>query len=62
MHARRAFVEAQPGDPAKASAVLAFIRALYAVERGIHEQALVGDAVVPLRRTRAGPVLDRFAD
>jgi transposase len=61
MHARRAFVEAQASDPAKASEALAFVRTLYAVEREIAEQSLTGDAGASLRRTRAGPVLDRFA-
>jgi transposase len=61
MHARRAFVEAQASEAAKASEALAFIRTLYAVEREIAEQALTGDTAVSLRRTRAGPVLDRFA-
>lgn len=61
MHARRAFVEARASDPAKASEALAFIRTLYAVERAIAEPGLTGDRVVSQRRTRAGPVLDRFA-
>lgn len=62
MHARRAFVEAQVADPAKADQALSFIRTLYAVERDIVDAGLVGDAVAGGRRTRAGPVLDRFAE
>ena len=62
MHARRAFVEAQVSDPAKADQALAFIRTLYAVERDIAARGLVGDAVAEGRRTRASPVLDRFAE
>lgn len=61
MHARRAFVEARDGDPGKASEALAFVRTLYAVERDITTAGLVGDAVAGCRRTRARPVLDRFA-
>ena len=61
MHARRAFVEAQVSDPAKADQALAFIRTLYAVERDLAAAGRTGDAVAEGRRTRAGPVLDRFA-
>jgi transposase len=62
MHARRAFVEAKVSDPAKTDRALALIRTLYAVERDIAAAGLVGDAVADSRRTRAGPVLDRFAE
>ncbi|MFO0847176.1 MAG: IS66 family transposase [Gemmataceae bacterium] len=61
MHARRGFVEAQQSDPAKAGEALALIRTLYAVERALADTGLVGDALAEGRRTRAGPVLDRFA-
>jgi transposase len=67
MHARRYFVEAEPTDP-RAVEALAFIRTLYAVERvikGRREEpgGTFTDAdAVRLRRTRAGPILDRFGD
>ena len=61
MHARRAFVEARDGDPVRADQALAFVRTRYAVERDITTAGLTGDAVTEGRRTRAGPVLDRFA-
>jgi hypothetical protein len=66
MHARRYFVEAGPSDP-RAVEALAFIRTLYAVEREIKDERdklgdLFTDAdVVPLRRTRAGPILATFS-
>ncbi len=61
MHARRGFVEARDGDPARAGEALAFVRTLYAVERDISTAGHVGDAVAECRRARAGPVLDQFA-
>jgi len=61
-HVRRKFVESQTSDPAKASEALAYIRTLYAVERAIREDGLVGDNVVSLRRSRAGPVLNSFGE
>ena len=60
MHARRGFVEAQDNEP-KAHEALAYIRTLYAVERDIKEQSLSNDNALSLRRTRAGPILDAFA-
>ena len=36
------------------------IRTLYAVEHEIAQKKLVGDSVVSLRRTRAGPVIEQF--
>ena len=61
-HVRRKFVEAQTSDPARASEALAFIRALYAVERQIITEQLVGDNAVSMRRSRAGPVLNSFGE
>jgi transposase len=62
MHARRKFVEARDSDPVKAAEALAFVRTLYAVERDVETAGLTGDAVADSRRTRASPILDRFAD
>ena len=59
-HVRRKFVESQVSDPAKASEALAFIRTLYAVERQISTEQLVGDNTVSLRRSRAGPIVRQF--
>jgi len=61
-HARRKFVEARESDPERATKSLAIIRTLYAVEREIAEGKLVGETAVSLRRTRAGPILDRFGE
>jgi transposase len=61
-HVRRKFVESQTSDPAKASEALAYIRTLYAVEREIQTDQLVGEAVVSRRRSRAGPVLNSFGE
>jgi hypothetical protein len=67
VHARRYFVEAEPTDP-RAVEALAFIRTLFAVERELKdERARLGegfrdDDVVRWRKTRAGPILRRFAD
>ncbi len=60
MHARRKFVEARSGDPAKVAEALTFVRTLYAVERDIAAAELTGAAVAECRRARASPVLDRF--
>ncbi len=61
MHARRHFVDAQAGEPARASEALAFIRTLYAVERDIAQAGLTGDAITRVRHARAGPILSQFA-
>ena len=67
MHARRYFVEAESTDP-RAVEALAFIRTLYVVEKELHaERVRLGerftdDEAVRWRRTRAGPILVRFAD
>ena len=59
---RRKFVEAQASDPAKASEALAYVRTLYAVERQIQTEHLVGDTAVSLRRSRAGPIVQQFGE
>jgi hypothetical protein len=67
MHARRYFVEAEATDPWAIEA-LALIRTLYAVETELNaERAWFGDGftdgdAVTWRRTRAGPILARYAD
>ena len=61
-HVRRKFVEARTNNAAKASAALAYIRTLYAVEKEISDEKLAGDAVVSRRQTRAGPIVTRFGD
>ena len=61
MHARRYFVDTPNGDPVTAGEALTLIRTPYAVERDTRTAGLVGDAVAEDRRTRASPVLDRFA-
>jgi transposase len=60
-------VEAEPSDP-RAVEALAFIRTLYAVESELKdERARLGerfsnDDAVRWRKTRAGPILAKFAD
>jgi len=61
-HVRRKFMEAQTNHPAKSIEALAYIRTLYAVEREIVDQKLASDIAVSRRRTRAGPVLQRFGE
>jgi transposase len=67
MHARRYFVEAEPTDP-RAVEALAFIRTLYAVEKELKDEwgrlgeQFTDDDAVRWRKTRAGPILGRFAD
>jgi hypothetical protein len=67
MHCRRYFIEAEPTDPLAVEA-LAFIRTLYAVEREIKDERellrdqFTDDDAVERRKTRAGPILTRFAD
>jgi transposase/uncharacterized coiled-coil protein SlyX len=67
MHARRYFVEAEPTDP-RAVEALAFIRTLYAVEKELKDERIrlgegfTSDDAVRWRKTRAGPILARFAD
>jgi transposase len=66
MHARRYFVEAEPSDP-RAVEALAFIRTLYAAESELKDhrarlgEQFTNDDVVRWRRSRAGPILVRFA-
>jgi transposase len=66
MHARRYFVEAEPSDP-RAVEALAFIRTLHAVETELKDEraqfgeGFTDDDAVSWRRTRAGPILARFA-
>ena len=59
-HVRRKFVEARTNNAAKASEALAYIRTLYAVEKEILDEDLVGEAVVFRRQARAGPILRAF--
>jgi transposase len=67
MHARRYFIAAEPTDP-RAVEGLAFIRTLYAVEKGLKDersrlgQGFTDNDAVKWRRSRAGPILERFAD
>jgi hypothetical protein len=67
MHARRYFVEAEPTDP-RAVEALAFVRTLYAVEKELKDERVrlggifTDDDAVRWRRTRAGPILARFAN
>jgi len=56
-HARRKFHEAWQNDQPRAEYALSLFQQLYAIERRIKEQALVGDAVVQLRQQEALPVL-----
>ena len=67
MHARRYFVEAEPSDP-RAVEALAFIRTLYALERGIKDERVklcekfTEADLVKWRQARAGPILAQFSD
>ena len=56
-HARRKFHEALQNDPPRAEYALSLFQQLYAIERGIKEQELTGDAVVQLRQYEAIPIL-----
>jgi transposase/uncharacterized coiled-coil protein SlyX len=60
MHARRGFHDARAADP-RAAEALAFVRALYDVERRIAEAGLRDEAVAAFRRGHARPTLDAFA-
>jgi transposase len=59
-HVRRKFVEARINNAAKTSEALAYIRTLYAVEKEILDEELVGEAVMFRGQTRAGPILRAF--
>ncbi len=61
-HVRRKFVDARTNNAAKASEALAYIRTLYAVEKEISDEELVGEAVVSRRQARAGPILRKFGE
>ncbi len=61
-HVRRKFVDARTNNAGKASEALAYIRTLYAVEKEILDEQLAGDAVVPRRQTRAGPILRKLGE
>lgn len=59
-HARRKFYDAQTSEPEPAAAALAFIHALYDVERDAREQHLGPAARQALRQERAVPLLAQF--
>lgn len=59
-HSRRKIFEAQDIEPAHAEQALNWIGALYAVEKQIRDEELVGDAKRALRQTQAKPIVDRF--
>lgn len=59
-HVRRKFVEARTNNPAKASEALAYIRTLYAVEKELLDEKLLGAFAVSRRQTRAGPIVEKF--
>jgi transposase len=57
-HTRRKFIEAQDTDKAGARAALAYIHALYEVEK--EARSLVAEQRRALRQERAGPLLETF--
>jgi hypothetical protein len=61
-HARRKFHEALPTDPREASAVLAAIARLYAVEEQAKAFRMSPDAVRELRQQRSQPILDTIRE
>jgi transposase len=60
MHVRRYFFDARLTDPERSHEALAYIRALYAVERDAKEKGLTGAALAAYRQQHAGPVLATF--
>lgn len=65
MHARRYYFEAKDSDTLRAHEALARIRSLYAIETEAKQtkpEPITGDALQELRRQRAGPILQSFAD
>jgi hypothetical protein len=65
VHARRYFFEAKENDPPRAHEALARIRGLYEIEaeaRQAKPEPITGAALQELRRRRAAPVLQSFAD
>jgi transposase len=61
-HARRKFEEAQSADREKASAVLALIQKLYAVERHCRQQGLSPKERLEQRQAQALPVLEKIKE
>jgi transposase len=56
-HARRKFNEALDNDQQRAAYALAMFQQLYAIERRIKDDGLMGDAIVQLRQHQAVPIL-----
>ena len=59
-HARRKFIDAQETDTARATAAVAFISQLYAVETEAAERGLDADERRALRQEKARPVVEDF--
>ncbi len=56
-HTRRGFVRAEAVEPERAARVLAWIRALYAVESEILERSLEGESKLAVRAERSRPLV-----
>ncbi len=56
-HARRKFSEALDSDPVRAGYILEQMKALYAIERRIKEEAMAPDQLLALRQSDAVPLL-----
>jgi transposase len=61
MHARRYFFDARLTDPERSHEALAWIRALYAVERDAKEKGLTGADLAAYRQRHGAPILTAFA-
>lgn len=61
-HARRKFHDALGNDKARAEHVLSEIQRLYAIERHIKEQGLLGDAKRAYRQEHAQPILTELGN
>lgn len=59
-HARRKFNDALQSDEPRATHALKLFQKLYAIEKRIKEEGIIGDAVVTLRQQEAVPLLNEL--
>jgi hypothetical protein len=59
-HSRRYYVNAQETSPTLAVIAIAYIKALYDVEKAAAHRELRGDVLVDWRRQHSVPILDKF--
>ena len=59
-HTRRALLKAEQGEPQAVGQALEMIRALYAIERRLKEQAADAQLIVQTRQAQSAPIVKQF--